>query len=77
MQFITKKSDYKSLKADLLVVGMFKDGKQNKSLDIVFNQNLSKAVKIEQFNGSYKKNITFKVNKDISSNISRALSTAL
>ena len=37
---------------------MFKDGKQNKSLDIVFNKSLSKALKIEQFNGSYKKNIT-------------------
>tara|TARA_B100002052_G_scaffold95269_2_gene87906 strand:- start:1411 stop:2871 length:1461 start_codon:yes stop_codon:yes gene_type:complete len=58
MQFIIKKSEYKSLKADLLVVGMFKDGKQNKSLDIVFNKSLSKALKIEQFNGSYKKNIT-------------------
>ena len=58
MQFIIKKSEYKSLKSDLFVVGMFKDGKINKSLDDVFSKNLSKAVKIEQFNGSYKKNIT-------------------
>jgi len=58
MQFIIKKSEYKSLKSDLYVVGMFKDGKINKSLDNVFSKNLSKAVKIEQFNGSYKKNIT-------------------
>jgi len=58
MQFIIKKSEYNSLKTDLLIVGVFKDGNPNKSLDNVFNKDITKAIKIEQFNGSYRKNIT-------------------
>ena len=56
--FENYKRNLSSHKTELLVCGLFEGGKISSEIDKLFNNNLSKAIKIESFKGGYKKKIT-------------------
>ena len=55
--FENYKKDLSSHKTDLLVCGLFEGEKVNTEIDKLFDNNLSKAIKIESFKGKYKKKV--------------------
>ena len=59
----------KDLKADLFVLGLYKNQKINNAIDKFFDGKLSSALKIEKFNGEFLKRVTIYS----SNNISRVL----
>ena len=59
----------KDLKADLFVLGLYKNQKINNTIDKFFDGKLSSALKIEKFNGEFLKRVTIYS----SNNISRVL----
>ena len=55
--FKNYKGNLSSHKTELLVYGLFEGEKISPEIDKLFNNNLSKAIKIESFKGKYKKKI--------------------